>query len=220
MTAKIVGIRKSYIDGEFVDGRGTPFTVDNPYTEEIIAEVESVSLDQTADAIAAARCSFDSGVWSGLRREERVEAVAAIADYLTGRREELAETLVAETGAPFNMIATAHLDLPIRHARQAAEMYLGLPEFEHTPRPIEEVVATNRVAASIMRYEPVGVVAALVAYNVPLWISGWKVFPALLTGNTVILRPSPLAPLAALVFGEAADAVGLPRGVLNVVAES
>jgi acyl-CoA reductase-like NAD-dependent aldehyde dehydrogenase len=85
---------------------------------------------------------------------------------------------------------------------------------------VAEVIGGNRVAASIMRYEPIGVVTAVSAYNFPMWINAWKVFPALLTGNAVILRPSPLTPLTTLVFGEAAEAVGLPPGVLNVVAEA
>src|SRR5690606_31389685 len=73
---------------------------------------------------------------------------------------------------------------------------------------------------SFQRYEPLGVVAAIAAYNVPLFIGMWKIIPALIAGNTVILRPSPLTPLATVVIGEAADAAGLPRGVLNIVTET
>lgn len=219
MTSKIADIRQSYIDGRFVSGEGPALAVHNPYTEEVIAHVETVSLGQAQQAIDAARRSFDAGVWSDLRREERVEAVTAIADYLQGRFEEIAATLTAEAGSSSAMINTAQLATPIQHTRQACDIYMSLPEEEHTPRPLGDVITGNRVAVSMMRYEPIGVVTAISAYNFPIWTSMWKVIPALLTGNSVIMRPSPLTPISALVFGEAAEATGLPAGVLNVLVE-
>jgi aldehyde dehydrogenase (NAD+) len=220
MTSKIVDIRQSYVDGRFLVGEGPSVAVDNPFTEEVIAHVEGLSLAQMEDAVVAARRSFDDGSWSGLRREERVEAVLAMADYLDGRSEELAATLTAEAGSTPTMIATAQLRTPIDHLRAACDIYLSLPDEEHTPRPLDDVIANNRVAASMMCYEPIGVVTAISAYNFPIWTAAWKIIPALLTGNTVILRPSPLTPISTLVFGEAAEAIGLPPGVLNVVVEA
>src|SRR5581483_10552894 len=82
-----------------------------------------------------------------------------------------------------------------------------------------DVIGGNRVTASMMRWEPIGVVTAITAYNFPIQTTIWKWVPALLTGSTCILRPSPLTPIATLMIGEAAEAVGLPPGVLNVVVE-
>jgi acyl-CoA reductase-like NAD-dependent aldehyde dehydrogenase len=220
VSTKIADIRQSYVDGQFVRGEGTPLAVDNPYTEEVVAEVETLSTPQVEAAIAAARRSFDQGVWSDLRRDERIEAIRAIADYLQGRYDELAATLTAEAGASAIMVATAQLGTPIQHLRAACDLYAGLPDVEHTPRPLGEVITGNRVSASVMRHEPVGVVVAISAYNFPIWTNAWKLAPALLTGNSVILRPSPLTPISALVFGEAAEAVGIPPGVFNVVVEA
>ena len=99
MTAKIVDIRKSYVDGRFVTGQGAPLAVENPATEEIVAEAETLSLAQMEEAVLAARRAFDSGVWTGLSREERVEKVLALGEYLSGRSDELGATLTAEAGS-------------------------------------------------------------------------------------------------------------------------
>jgi aldehyde dehydrogenase (NAD+) len=219
MTAKIVDIRQSYVDGRFVKGEGAPLAVENPATEEIIAEVETLSIGQITSAVLAARRSFDAGVWSGLRKEERIERVLAMGDYLAGRYDELAATIQAEAGAT-NTIMGAQVGMPLAQLRAACELFASLPDFEHTPRPIADVISGNRVAASIMRYEPVGVVSAIAAYNFPLQTPLWKIVPALLGGSSVVVRPSPLTPIATLVFGEAAEAAGIPAGVFNVVVEA
>ena len=98
-------------------------------------------------------------------------------------------------------------------------MVAALPEWEHNELPLREQLQGSKLRLSIRRYEPVGVVAAITPYNFPFITNVWKVMPALATGCTIVLRPSPLTPLSALVFGEAADEAGLPPGVLNVVAE-
>jgi acyl-CoA reductase-like NAD-dependent aldehyde dehydrogenase len=218
MTAKIADIRRSYVDGQFVLGEGPPLRVENPATEEVLAEVETLSLGQMEQAVLAARRAFDGGGWSGLRREERVEKVLAMGQYLDGRAGEMAATLTAEAGAP-QIVMAAQVKMPLDHLRAACDLYLSLPEVEHTPRPLSDVIGGNRVAVSMMRWEPIGVVSAIAAYNFPVQTTIWKFVPALLSGSTVILRPSPLTPIATLMIGEAAEAVGLPPGVLNVVVE-
>ena len=218
MSSKIADIRQSYVDGRFVTGDGEPLAVENPYTEEVIAEVETLSLAQMEEAVLAARRAFDGGGWSGLRREERIDAVIALGEYLAGRSEELGATLTAEAGSTTSMLG-AQVGMPVAHLRAACEIYRTMSDVEHTPRPLSEVILGNRVTASMMRYEPIGVVAAIAAYNFPLQTPLWKFVPALLTGSTVIVRPSPLTPIATLALGEAAEAVGLPAGVLNVVVE-
>lgn len=218
MSSKIADIRQSYVDGRFVTGDGAPLAVDNPSTEEVIAHVETLSLAQMEDAVLAARRAFDSGGWSGLRGAERVEALLALGEYLAGRSEELGATLTVEAGATASMLG-AQVGMPLAHLRAACEIYRTMPEVELTPRPVAEMILGDRVTASVMRYEPIGVVGAIAAYNFPLQTPLWKFVPALLTGSTVVVRPSPLTPIATLVIGEAAEAVGLPAGVLNVVVE-
>jgi len=219
MSQAIADIRTPYIDGKFVVGEGPPLAVDNPATEQIIAEVDTCSASQVEGAILAARRAFDDGVWSGLDRRERVRNLLAMADYFDSRRDELMTTIQQETGSSSAMMQTAQLLGPIQNIRDCAELFLTLPEYEHNPIPYSQLFPMGRVGASLRRFEPVGVVSAITAYNVPFWINVWKVVPALLAGNTLVLRPSPFTPFSALVFGEAADAVGLPAGVLNVVVE-
>ena len=218
--SEIVNVRRPYIDGRFVSGKGGPLPVDNPATEAVIAEVESASIDQVADAVLAARRAFDEGSWAWAEPSERAGAVLRMVEHFEQRREEFAETLRQEAGATATMLSSAQLDMPLLHIRQMVDLYLSMPQQEHTPRPLNDAIASNRVALSMMSHEPVGVVSCVSAYNYPFWINVWKVIPALLTGNTVVLRPSPFTPLMGLVFGEAAEAAGLPAGVLNVVAEA
>jgi acyl-CoA reductase-like NAD-dependent aldehyde dehydrogenase len=218
MSAKIADIRQSYVGGRFVRGDGPPLAVENPATEEVIAEVETLSLAQVEDAVLAARRAFDTSDWSGTRRDERVDKVLALGEYLRGRADEIAATLTAEAGSTQAMRG-AQVTMPLDHLRAACELYGTLPETEHTPRPLGEAIGANRVTASVMRYEPIGVVSAIAAYNFPLYTPLWKFVPALLAGNSVIIRPNPLTPITTLIIGEAAEAVGIPPGVLNVVVE-
>jgi acyl-CoA reductase-like NAD-dependent aldehyde dehydrogenase len=104
-------------------------------------------------------------------------------------------------------------------ARQTIDLYLSMSHEEASPVPVDDLVR-GRVALSVRRHEPVGVVAAITPYNAALIMGFQKLIPALMAGNSVILRPSPVTPISSLVFGAAAEAAGLPPGVLSVVVES
>ena len=104
-------------------------------------------------------------------------------------------------------------------ARQTIDLFLSMSHEQASPVPVDDLTR-GRVALSIRRHEPVGVVTAITPYNAALIMGLQKLIPALLAGNSVILRPSPLTPISSLIFGAAADAAGLPPGVLSVVVES
>ncbi|CAN7396230.1 aldehyde dehydrogenase family protein [Phenylobacterium sp. LjRoot219] len=215
------GRGRLYIGGEAVAGEGETFAVINPGTEEVIAEVAGASAGQVEAAIGAARRAYDSGVWCDLPAAERAQALRRLMAALAAQRDRLVELSVREAGCPVSsgsMAAQVHA--PLQHGLDTIELFLQLPEFEENPLPFEQRLTPRGGAVqSLRRHLPVGVVAAISAYNFPFYTNLWKVLPALITGNTVILRPNPLTPLAALVFGEAAEAAGLPPGVLNVIAE-
>jgi aldehyde dehydrogenase (NAD+) len=211
-----------FIDGRAVTGEGERFAVINPGTEAVVAEVAGASAAQTEAAILAARRAFDNGVWSGLPAQERAAALRRLIGWLAEQRERLIDIVVRETGCPVasnTMFAQVHA--PLKQANDILDLYLTLPEIEENPLPFAERTSpyNGKSVQSLRHHAPLGVVAAISAYNVPFYINVWKVIPALIAGNTVVLRPSPLTPLSALIFSEAAEAVGLPPGALNVIAE-
>ena len=217
---EIVASRSPFIDGAFVRGQGSPFTIVDPGTGDGVTEVEGASPDQVRDAVAAARRAFDEGPWPRLTLDDRCDALLRLADALEARRDALVETVIAEAGCPRTFTQMMQVGMGLTTARDHVQLARRLPEWEHNELPLPEYVAGNKVKLSIRRYEPVGVVAAITPSNFPFTTNVWKVFPALVTGCTVVLRPSPATPLEATVFGEAAEAAGLPPGVLNVVPES
>ncbi|MFC3174397.1 aldehyde dehydrogenase family protein [Novosphingobium bradum] len=211
---------RMYIDGAYVGGEGTALPVEHPGNGETFVEFPGASAGQVEQAIAAARRAFDSGCWSGLPDAERVAAVRKLMDFFAANRDRLKELALLEAGAPVSTVVPAQVDMSIQHGYQVIGIFQSLPAFEDNPLPIaERFNAQGKVGQSLRSYVPVGVVGAISAYNFPFYTNLWKVVPALLAGNTVVLRPSPLTPLSALIFGEAAAAAGLPRGVLNVIAD-
>ncbi|AIT81427.1 aldehyde dehydrogenase [Novosphingobium pentaromativorans US6-1] len=211
---------RMYIDGSFVDGEGETIAVENPGNGETFVELPGASAGQIEQAIASARRAFDEGSWAGLSDEDRIPLVRKLVDFFLDNSERLKELAMLESGAPVSTVVPAQIDMPLRQGYEIIDLYQQLPATEDNPLPMHERVSgKGNVVHSVRRYVPVGVVGAISAYNFPFYTNFWKVVPALITGNTVVLRPSPLTPLSALIFGEAAEAAGLPRGVLNVIAD-
>jgi len=211
-----------FIGGERVPGAGAPLIVRSPATEQPIAEFAGASSDQIDQAIQAARDAFDSGVWSGLTPAARGGYVRRLLGHLAEHKAALKEIIVAETGCPTSSpVMMAQLDSPISASAGLIDIYQALPEVEDHGQPLaERINHMGQLVQSLRRHAPVGVVAAIAAYNFPLFTAVWKIIPALLTGNTVVLRPNPLTPLVTLALADAALAAGLPAGVLNIVAEA
>jgi aldehyde dehydrogenase (NAD+) len=213
-------IATAYIDGKFSNGEGPSFLVENPSDESVVAELNSVSGAQIDAAIGAARTSFDGGQWSGLTMKQRGEAMRRFAEALRSRADKLKELAIAEAGCPVNStVMSAQVHAPLRMTDEIIDMFLTLLEFDQNPLPLHERVNPYFTVQSLKLYRPLGVVSAISAYNVPFYTAFWKVVPALMAGNSVILRPNPFTPLSAMIFAEAADEAGLPRGVMNVIIE-
>ncbi len=213
----ILAERRTYVAGQWVTGDQV-VSVENPADETHVGDVTVTPLAGFERAIAEARRSFDSGVWADLPVTERAKTLHAFVDYIEGCRETLVPTLVAEAGQPTAFADMTQVGSGLSLARNTIDLYLSMTHEEASPVPVDELVR-GRVALSMRRHEPIGVVAAITPYNAALLMGFQKLIPALMAGNSIILRPSPLTPISSLIFGAAADAAGLPAGVLSVVVE-
>jgi aldehyde dehydrogenase (NAD+) len=214
---RLISERRTYVAGRWVEG-DQELAVENPADESRIADVSITPLPEIERAIRGARDSFDLGVWADRPAAERATTLRAFLDHVEASRADLVPTIVAEAGQPTMFAEQMQITAGLALARNTIDLYLSMPHEEPNPVPVDELVA-GRVGLSIRRHEPVGVVTAITPYNAALLMAFQKVIPALMAGNSVILRPSPLTPISSLVLGAAADAADLPAGVLSVVVE-
>ena len=214
--------RAGFIDGKFVDGEGAELAVDSPSDESIIATFKGLSVAQVQTAIRGARAAFDRGSWSALSAQDRASALRRFVDALAAETERAIELVMLESGCPrVSGTMKAMVEMPLRHAREAIDLFLTLPEYEENPLPLtERVNMMGQTIQSLRHHVPLGVVSGIAANNAPFYTAMWKVIPALIVGNTIVLRPNPLTPLSATLLGEAAVEAGLPAGVLNIVIEA
>jgi len=181
----------------------------SPHTEQTIAEIDEATIDDVGAAVAAARAAYDCGPWGQTDPEERIDVVRRLADIYDRRRVEMAATITAEIGAPISFAQRAQVGLPAMMIRAFCEVAEN-----HQWRQTR----TGFFGADVhVLKEPVGVVAAIVPWNMPQFLIVTKLVPALLAGCTVVLKPAPESPLNALLLSEMLAETGLPDGVVNVV---
>lgn len=195
-----------WIDGKAVPGADS-FDVINPADLSVIAQAPAASPAQLDEAVAAARRAYPA--WSALPWDERQSMLQALADAVEAHGEELSHLLCLEQGKPLNGFAGmgAGFELGGTLAWMRATTALSLPP--------ETVQDDDTVTIEVHR-KPVGVVASITPWNYPLLIAIWHIMPALLAGNTVVLKPSEQTPLTTLRLAELAQDI-LPAGVLNVL---
>jgi acyl-CoA reductase-like NAD-dependent aldehyde dehydrogenase len=198
---------KMLIGGEWIDSAdGRTFDVETPARRgSVIAQVPRAGAEDVDRAVKAAAAAFPS--WRSVAPRDRGRILARIADDVEAAIEDLARTLAAETG---NAIRTQARP----EARTVADVFRYFGGLGGELKG--ETVPLGETMFSYTRREPFGVVAAIVPWNVPILIAAWKIAPALIAGNTVVLKPSANAPLAALALARIC-AKHLPTGVLNVV---
>ena len=214
----ILAERRSFVAGRWITGDDV-VSVENPADESHVADITATPIDEVHRAITEARRSFDDGVWSAMPARQRARVLQDFIDHVEGARDTLLPTLVAEAGQPERFAEMTQLLAGVAIARQTIDLFLSMSHEQASPVPVNDLVR-GRVALSIRRHEPVGVITAITPYNAALIMGFQKLIPALMAGNSVILRPSPLTPISSLIFGAAAEAAGLPPGVLSVVVES
>ncbi|MGW0246122.1 aldehyde dehydrogenase [Nocardia goodfellowii] len=203
-----------HYDSLFIGGRWTAPTsserlqVLSPATVEPVGSVPVVERADVDAAVAAARQAFDSGPWPQTPPEERAQVLTRAARLIEERSADLVAALTAEMGAP-QMFAMMLNQIP---ATAALDTYAGLAKSFPWSETRTGMFGTTRVSR-----EPRGVVAAVTAWNVPLFLAVNKLAPALLAGCTVVLKPAPLTPLTANMIADIFTDAGLPEGVLSVL---
>lgn len=189
------------IDGKLVGARKT-FQAFNPATKAVIADVPDASSEQLDDAVRSARAAY--ATWSQSSHAERKRALEAVADALEKHADEFMTLLTREQGKP-RAGAQWEIGGSAVWCRELAKLSLD-----------DEVVEDNPQRRVVTRFTPLGVVGAIAPWNFPILLAVWKIAPAILTGNCIIVKPSPYTPLCTLKLGELCSSL-LPPGVFNVV---
>lgn len=202
-------ITKAYIDGKFVDAlSGKTFETINPATGKVLANIAECDKEDVDVAVAAAKRTFEEGVWSKLAPKERKYAMLKLADLVEENAEELGIIESMDNGKP---VADAiHADLPdaIETLRWSAEAIDKV--YDLTSPTASDIV-------SMIVRKPIGVVGVVIPWNFPLPILAMKLGPILATGNSVVIKPAEQTSLSALHFAALCDKAGIPAGVVNIV---
>ena len=205
------GPKKLFIGGRWVESAsGRTFDTIDPATGEVLAKVAEAGPEDVDRAVAAARKSFDSGVWRSLPPAERAKVLWKAGDLIEEHAMELAQLDSLDNGKPINEMLL--FDVPLTAA--TFRYYAGWVT------KLEGATQQTSFPGSYLSYtlrEPVGVVGQIIPWNFPLMMAAWKVAPALACGNSVVLKPSELTPLSALRLAEILQDAEVPPGVVNVV---
>ncbi|HLX87223.1 MAG TPA: aldehyde dehydrogenase [Acidimicrobiales bacterium] len=198
-----------FIGGEWVTPAGTG-TIDviNPTTEEVAGRVPDTTEADIDKAVAIARQAFDSGPWPRMQPTERAAILTKVSQAIQAEMQPMAELIATEMGSPVAWGSMAQVFAP----SMILDYYVGLAgsyAFDDL-RP-------GLMGQVLVASEPVGVVAAIAPWNVPLFIAAAKLGPALVAGCTVVFKPAPETPLDAFRLAELFEEAGLPKGVLSVV---
>ncbi|MDT7730114.1 MAG: aldehyde dehydrogenase, partial [Mycobacterium sp.] len=192
-----------YIDGEWVDPvEPKTLDVDNPTTEQVSGKIAIGSAADVDRAVKAARKAF--ATWSLSSREERLDLLQTIQAEYQKRSGDLGEAVSEEMGAPPSL-------------GSGVQVYLGLGQLNSAIDALKNYSFEVPRGAALVIKEPIGVCGLITPWNWPINQIACKVFPALATGCTMVLKPSEVAPYSAQIFTEVMDAAGVPAGVYNLV---
>jgi acyl-CoA reductase-like NAD-dependent aldehyde dehydrogenase len=207
--AELVEHGQLFIGGELTDPLGEDvIEVVSPHTEEVIGRVPHASRADVDRAVAIARKAFDEGPWPRTTLDERIEVVTRVKDAIAVRHEEIARVISSENGTPYtsSIMVQALASMMVWDAAITTARHFRYEEKRD-----------GVLGKLLVRREPVGVVAAVVPWNVPQFTAAAKLAPALLAGCTAILKVSPETPLDAYLLAEIVAEAGLPEGVLSIL---
>jgi acyl-CoA reductase-like NAD-dependent aldehyde dehydrogenase len=198
------------IGGELVDAAsGQTFESIDPSTGQAFATVAKGGADDARKAVGAARRAFDEGPWPRMRGKERAQFLLKVADLVKQNAGALAELEARDAGHTIRMSKGADIGMVISTFRACAE----LAGREDDERPLPR----NPASMNWVRYEPIGVCAAITPWNFPIQMAAWKIAPAIAAGNTLVIKPASYTPLTTIEIGRLCLEAGIPEGVVNVL---
>ncbi|HEX6313087.1 MAG TPA: aldehyde dehydrogenase [Acidimicrobiia bacterium] len=199
-----------FIGGEWVAPAGTA-TIDviSPHTEEVVGRVPEATEADVDAAVAAARTAVDNGEWPRRSPEERIAAVQKFADLYAAAIPDLAAVITEEMGSPITFSNLAQSPAPWMMLNTFLQVAAEYPWEERRQGAIGGEI--------IVRREPAGVVAAIVPWNVPQFVTMSKLAPALISGCSIVIKPAPETPLDAFKLAELLEQAGIPKGVVSIV---
>ncbi len=200
---------KLIINGEAVDAAsGATFTTMNPATEAPVTTVAEAGVEDVDRAVRAARAAFDGPWRNKMRAADRARALHKLGDLILANADELARLETLDNGKP--IFESRQIDVGM--VAGCFHYFSGW-----ATKLTGDTVPVNPAFFTYTLREPVGVVGAIIPWNFPMIMVGWKCGPALAAGNTMVLKPAELTPLTAIRIGELALEAGLPPGVLNIL---
>ena len=198
-----MNFEKIYINGQWVPGSTSQFIdVENPATREIFAKVPAGNAKDVDAAAKAAHRALPA--WSATPLEERISLMKRFLEIFRSQEDELIDITVKELGSPYTFTKTAQVEYQYTRTQSYIDLAPKVPFVEHM------------VASTVYR-EPIGVIGCITPWNYPLGQVIQKVIPALLMGNTVILKPSQHTPLSSYWLADAFEKANFPKGVFNLV---
>ena len=203
---------ENFIGGEYTAGlSGKTFEKRSPVDNRVIARIAEAGQAEVDAAVRAARAALN-GEWGGLTLEQRVDLLYGVADEINRRFEDFVAAEMADTGQPSHVMR--HVFIP----RGAANFKVFADVIKNVPaESFQMSTPDGRGALNYAIRVPKGVVGVISPWNAPFLLMTWKVVPALACGNTVVVKPSEESPHTAALLGEVMNAVGIPKGVYNVV---
>jgi aldehyde dehydrogenase (NAD+) len=209
VTDPLQGSSHLFIGGAWVTPRSTgTVEVVEAHSEQVIGRVPDAGAADIDAAVSVARDAFDRSGWAEGPIEDRMAAVQRLIDEFGRRAEEMAQTITSENGAPIKFSRLGQVGAPLDIMASTIDVAASVPREEHR---------SGRYLPFVLRREPVGVVGAIVAWNVPQVLIAVKLAPALLAGCTVVVKAAPEASLDAVLLAEIIEAADLPPGTVSVV---
>ena len=200
---------QSYVDGKFVDAAdGKTYSCINPSNGQTITKIPDCSSEDVDRVVAAARRAFEDGRWADMTPADRKKILLKWTDLMEAHATELEILETIDTGKTISDSNNTDIPLALDAIRWSAEAI---------DKVYGQVAPSGKYAVGTITREPLGVVAAIMPWNFPLYMAAWKLGPILATGNSMILKPAELTPLTSIRVAELATEAGLPDGVLNVI---